>query len=87
MRKVLHAWIFLRRDGSATWEIKSPSGKLLNAGGTRRGKYAPKDAIGLVCQSVMESLKRGGEPSFSIRSCKRMKRTNRPLKAYLRLRR
>jgi hypothetical protein len=87
MRKVLNAAIFLKRDGSTYWEIKTPSGKLLTAGGTRRGKYAPKDAIGLACESVKAALKRGGEPSFSIRGCRRPKKTNRPLKALIRLRR
>lgn len=87
MRKVLNATIFLRRDGGTYWEIRTPSGKLLIGGGTRHGKYAPKDPIGLACEDVSGALKRGGEPEFSIRGCKRPKRTNRPLNARIRLRR
>lgn len=87
MRKVLNATISLRRDGGTYWEIKSPGGKFLIGGGTRHGKYAPKDPIGVACEAVEGALKRGGKSEFSLRGCKRMKRTNRPLKARLRLRR
>lgn len=62
MRKVLVARIFVRRDGSTSWETTSPSGKVLSGGGTRRGKYAPKNAIGMTCKSVEEALKNGGLP-------------------------
>ena len=67
MRKVLVAQIYLRRDGSTSWQIVSPSSaKLLSGGGTRRGKHVPKNAITIACKSVEAALKRGGQPSFTI---------------------